>query len=194
VLNRVDPCTQILEPKIPSNKLYFNTTLNRENGAQLEGRKLTCKSGVTKALYTFKGLHHRIEYAKTVRGTYYYNDSKGTNVGAVVRALESFDAQIILIMGGRDKGGDYTVLNEHILKNVKQLIVIGEAKKKILNVLGKLTRSQEAGSLEEAVDLASQAAEPDDVVLLSPGCSSFDMFSDYAQRGEVFCRAVEGLQ
>ncbi len=233
VLNRADPCTKILEPKIPSNKLYFNTALNGKNGAQLKGRKLICKlpgdpvrtldlthfnlrgahnlenaaaaslaalaigaseSGVIKALYSFTGLHHRLEYAKTIRGTHYYNDSKGTNVGAVVRALKSFDARIILIMGGRDKGGDYTVLNEHILKNVKQLIVIGEAKRRILNALGKLTRSQEANSLEEAVDLASQAAEPGDVVLLSPGCSSYDMFSDYAQRGEVFCRAVEGLQ
>lgn len=232
VLNKIDPCTQMLEPGIPSNKLYFNTSLNGGNGAQLEGRKLTCKlpgnpvrtldlthfnlkgahnlenaaaaslaalaigaseSGINKALHTFTGLRHRLEYAKTIRGTYYYNDSKGTNVGAVLRALESFNTHIILIMGGRDKGGDYTVLNEHILRNVKHLIVIGEAKKKILNALGKLTRSQEAGSLEEAVELASQAAKPGDVVLLSPGCSSFDMFSDYAQRGKVFCRAVEGL-
>lgn len=150
-------------------------------------------SGVQKALDTFKCLHHRLEYVKTVNGARYYNDSKGTNVGAVMRSLESFDAPVILIMGGRDKGGNFAALSALVKDRVKRLIAIGEARGKILHDLGDLTDSNEAASLEEAVHLAGQAATPGDVVLLSPGCSSFDMFTDYAERGDVFCKAVENL-
>jgi UDP-N-acetylmuramoylalanine--D-glutamate ligase len=150
-------------------------------------------SGIQEVLDTFEGLHHRVEHIRTVGGVDYYNDSKGTNVGAVVRALESFNAPVILIMGGRDKGGDYSILKDHIRAGVKRLIVTGEAKEKILDVLGGLTSSQEATSLDEAVNLANRTATHGDVVLLSPGCSSFDMFADYSERGEVFCKAVENL-
>lgn len=148
---------------------------------------------IQRVLQTFEGLHHRIEHVRTFRGVHYYNDSKGTNVGAVVRALESFDVPVILIMGGRDKGGDYTVLKGQLKKQVKKLIVTGEAKGKILAALGKTTSSLEARDLGEAVVLASQTALPGDVVLLSPGCSSFDMFANYVERGAAFCRAVEEL-
>jgi UDP-N-acetylmuramoylalanine--D-glutamate ligase len=150
-------------------------------------------SHVQSVLKTFEGLHHRIEHVRTFRGVQYYNDSKGTNVGAVERALQTFDVPVILIMGGRDKGGDYTVLKEQLEKRVKKLIATGEAKEKILSVLGKITVSQEVTDLNEAVILASQTAVPGDVVLLSPGCSSFDSFADYAERGRAFCRAVEEL-
>ena len=150
-------------------------------------------SGVQEALNTFKGLHHRLEQVRTFRGVHYVNDSKGTNVGAVARALQSFDASVILIMGGRDKGGDYGVLKDLVRSGVKTLIVMGEAKEKILSVLGAITSTLQASDLEEAVVLASQTALPGDVVLLSPGCSSFDMFTDYAERGEAFARAVEAL-
>jgi UDP-N-acetylmuramoylalanine--D-glutamate ligase len=171
-------------------------THNYENAAAASLAALAAgagKSGIQKALDMFEGLRHRLEYVKTVNGVQYYNDSKGTNVGAVVRALESFDDPVILIMGGRDKGGDYGVLNGRVKAGVKSLIVTGEAREKILNVLGGLTNSREATSLEEAVRLAREAATPGDVVLLSPGCSSFDMFTDYAERGEVFCNAVGKL-
>jgi UDP-N-acetylmuramoylalanine--D-glutamate ligase len=151
------------------------------------------KSGIQRTLDTFRGLHHRLEHIRTVHGVRYYNDSKGTNVGAVMRSLESFDASVILIMGGRDKGGSYTVLKGLIKDRVKRLIAIGEAREKILHGLGGATDSQEATSLEEAVQLAAQGATPGDVVLLSPGCSSFDMFTDYVERGEVFCKTVENL-
>ncbi len=169
---------------------------NMENAAAASLASLAAGAslpGVQKTLDVFQGLHHRIEFVKTVRGTPYYNDSKGTNVGAVVRALESFDSPVVLIMGGRDKGGDYGILRDRVNAGVKALIATGEAKEKILDVLGGLTRSQGATDLEEAVRFASQEAVPGDVVLLSPGCSSFDMFSDYAERGEAFCQAVEGL-
>jgi UDP-N-acetylmuramoylalanine--D-glutamate ligase len=96
-------------------------------------------------------------------------------------------------MGGRDKGGSYSLLNGLIKERVKRLIAIGEAREKILDTLGDLTRSEGARTMEEAVNVAHQAAAPGDTVLLSPGCSSFDMFTDYAERGEAFREAVRGL-
>lgn len=150
-------------------------------------------AGVQTTLDTHEGLHHRLEHVKDVNGVQYYNDSKATNVDAVKRSLESFDSPVILIMGGRDKGGSYTFLEELIKKKVKRLIAIGEARENILTALGGLTSAEGTSSLREAVHLSHQAASPGDVVLLAPGCSSFDMFTDYAERGEAFCGAVRGL-
>jgi UDP-N-acetylmuramoylalanine--D-glutamate ligase len=151
------------------------------------------QAGLQVALDTFEGLHHRVEYVTNVKGVQYYNDSKATNVDAVKRSLESFESQVILIMGGRDKGGSYTLLKGLIKERVKRLIAVGEAREKILTCLGGLTRGEGAKSLAEAVRLAHEGATPGDIVLLSPGCSSFDMFTDYAERGEAFCEAVRGL-
>ncbi|NVM22387.1 MAG: UDP-N-acetylmuramoyl-L-alanine--D-glutamate ligase [Desulfobacterales bacterium] len=169
---------------------------NLENAAAASLAALAAggaQKGLQRTLDTFGGLPHRMQHVKTINGVRYYNDSKATNVGAVMRSVESFDAPLILIMGGRDKGGSYARLKEPIAERVKRLIAMGEAGQKILSALGGLTDSQRAKSLKEAVDLAGQAAASGDVVLLSPACSSFDMFTDYAERGEAFCRAVEGL-
>ncbi|UCG80107.1 MAG: UDP-N-acetylmuramoyl-L-alanine--D-glutamate ligase [Desulfobacterales bacterium] len=151
------------------------------------------QAGLQMALDTFDGLHHRLEYVRDVNGVQYYNDSKATNVDAVKRSLESFDSRVILIMGGRDKGGSYTLLKELIKERVKRLIAIGEAREKILNCLGALTSTEGARTLAEAVCLAHKGAASGDTVLLSPGCSSFDMFTDYAKRGVAFCEAVKDL-
>jgi len=151
-------------------------------------------SGITETLCRFTGLRHRLEYVTTVNGTQYYDDSKGTNVDAVARALESFEAPVILIMGGRDKGGDYKILENLIHTRVKVLVVIGEAQNRIVDALGKYARTEKATGLPEAVQTARLAANPGEVVLLSPGCSSFDMFKDYAHRGEIFRRSVRQLQ
>ncbi|MBW1742487.1 MAG: UDP-N-acetylmuramoyl-L-alanine--D-glutamate ligase, partial [Deltaproteobacteria bacterium] len=151
------------------------------------------ESGIQAALDTYEGLHHRMELVKIIGGVHYYNDSKATNVDAVKRSLESFDANVILIMGGRDKGGSYTVLEALIRERVKRLIAMGEARENILKALGGLTRTEETGTLDEAVRLANQATRPGDIVLLSPGCSSFDQFTDYAERGEAFVEAIEAL-
>ncbi|MBW2108012.1 MAG: UDP-N-acetylmuramoyl-L-alanine--D-glutamate ligase [Deltaproteobacteria bacterium] len=148
---------------------------------------------IQKALKAVRPLPHRLQDVKTVRGVRYVDDSKGTNVGAVVRALDSYDAPVILIMGGRDKGGDYGPLKKPVAKKVKRLIVLGEAKGRIAAVLGAMTEYEQVKDLEQAVRLASNAARPGDVVLLSPGCSSFDMFHDYKERGDAFSRAVEAL-
>jgi len=138
------------------------------------------------ALKTFPGVEHRLEEVATVSGVKYINDSKATNVNSVWYALRSTDPPIVLLMGGRDKGGDFTRLAEQIKKRVRSLILLGEAKKKIKAQLKGLVPTFFAQDLEEAVDLAKKQAQAGDCVLLSPGCSSFDMFDNYEHRGRVF--------
>jgi UDP-N-acetylmuramoylalanine--D-glutamate ligase len=152
--------------------------------------------GIQSALNDFKGLSHRLEFVKTINGVHFYDDSKGTNIDAVNRALEFFDKPVVLIMGGRDKGGDFGQLREIVKQHVKKLIVMGEAGNVIKSVLGDSCPegAQNASTMENAVSLAYLAASPGNVVLLSPGCSSFDMYQSYAERGEVFCNAVENLE
>jgi UDP-N-acetylmuramoylalanine--D-glutamate ligase len=151
-------------------------------------------AGIQSAVSGFRGLSHRLEFAGNIGGTDYYDDSKATNVAAVSRALEAFSGPVILIMGGRDKGGDYTVLSRQIERRVKRLIVLGEAAEKIVRALGHLTKTVVTESMEQAVADAHKAGEPGDTVLLSPACSSFDMFDSYAHRGEVFCELVGNLK
>jgi len=146
-----------------------------------------------KVLGEFSGLPHRVEWVASHGGVDFYDDSKGTNVGAVVRSLEYFDRPVVLIAGGRDKGGDYSPLAPLVRRGVKALILVGEAREKIRRELGRLTATREAADLEEATSLAWEAARSGDVVLLSPACSSFDMFTDYAARGRAFQTAVRRL-
>ena len=148
---------------------------------------------ILKTIEEFKGLPHRMELIREINGTSYYNDSKGTNIGALQKSLEGLNAPVILIAGGKDKGGDYRVLNDLIKNKVRHLILLGEAKNKIRDAFEGLTDIVTVESLKEAVDIASNKAEKGDVVLLSPACSSFDMFKDYKERGEVFRRLVEML-
>ena len=150
--------------------------------------------GVQSALNDFKGLPHRLEYVATVNDVNFFNDSKATNVDAVARALEAFNKPVILIMGGRDKGSDFHLLEDLVRQHTKKIIVMGEAKEDIRSALGHITSIKNAASMEEAVSSAYHAASPGDVVLLSPACASFDMYTSYAHRGEDFCRAVEELK
>ena len=126
-------------------------------------------------------------------GVRYYNDSKGTNVGSVVKSLQSFSEPILLIAGGKDKEGDLSPLKELIQTRVRAMILIGEAKERMARELGGLTNTTMAKTLEEAVLLAHQTAKKGEVVLLSPACSSYDMFRDYKERGKVFKEAVRSL-
>jgi UDP-N-acetylmuramoylalanine--D-glutamate ligase len=160
-------------------------------GARLMG---AAPESIQKTLLTFRGFGHRLEYVGEVRGIHFYDDSKATNVGAVVKALEGFDRPVILIAGGRDKGGDYRPLKELIQVKVKALVLIGEAREKMMKQLGSLTKTKTARSLEEAVLWGFEQGQAGDVVLLSPACSSFDMFRDYVHRGEVFQKAVRELR
>ncbi len=123
----------------------------------------------------------------------FYDDSKATNIAAVARALESFDKPVSLIMGGRDKGGDYLILKNAVKKHVKKLVVIGEAKEKIISALGDTVNTEQVSTIEAAVSTAYKAAKSGDVVLLSPACSSFDMFKSYKERGNRFRMAARSL-
>jgi len=145
------------------------------------------------AVEAFPGLPHRMELVATVGEVPWYNDSKGTNVGSVVKSLESFAGQVTLIAGGKDKGGDYAPLAELVRERVSHLILIGEAKERIRAALGHLTDTRSAATLEEAVALAHQLTVPGGVVLFSPACSSFDMFKSYEDRGEQFAALVRKL-
>jgi UDP-N-acetylmuramoylalanine--D-glutamate ligase len=141
----------------------------------------------------FQGLAHRLEWVRDRFGVRYFNDSKGTNVGSVVKSLMSFTEPIWLIAGGRDKDGDYSPLKALVAEKVKGMALIGEAKERIFSALGDLAETVKLGTLEEAVHWASSRAVPGDVVLLSPACSSFDMFANYQERGKEFKRIVREL-
>lgn len=146
-----------------------------------------CDPGaVAQALAEFPGLEHRLEFVREVDGVRFINDSKGTNVGAVVKSLESFDEPVILIAGGRDKDGDFSVLKPLVRDKVKALILIGEAGEKIKKAIGDSTRIIMEDSLRNAVSRAREIASPGDAVLLSPACASFDMFRDFEHRGRQF--------
>jgi len=148
---------------------------------------------IQQTLEKFPGLEHRLEFVREKNGVRYYNDSKGTNVGAVVKSLASFSAPVILLAGGVDKGGDYGVLRNGIRKGVKRLLLFGAAKEIIAKALGTLTETVLVDDMEVAVRDAHQHAQPGDGLLLSPACSSFAMFRDYAERGRVLKSVVEAL-
>ncbi|MBI3399359.1 MAG: UDP-N-acetylmuramoyl-L-alanine--D-glutamate ligase [Deltaproteobacteria bacterium] len=148
---------------------------------------------ILKTVNEFKGLPHRMELIRELKGIAYYNDSKGTNIGALQKSLDGVNSSVILIAGGKDKGGDYRVLYDLIKKKVKLLILLGEAKDKIKEAFSGLTAITMVESLKDAVDLAHNKAAAGDVVLLSPACSSFDMFKDYKERGDLFRKFVNAL-
>ena len=144
-------------------------------------------SVVAKAVRRFDGLEHRLEWVRSFQGVDYVNDSKGTNIGSVVKALESMNRPVILIFGGRDKGVGFDSLLPLFKSKVKQLILIGESQSRVKKILnGRTPPFEEVETMEQAVRHAAQAAKSGDVVLLSPGCASFDMFKNYAVRGETF--------
>jgi UDP-N-acetylmuramoylalanine--D-glutamate ligase len=150
--------------------------------------------GIRSALKQFRGLPHRLEYICERNGVRFYDDSKATNVDAVRKAIETFDARIVIIMGGRDKGGDFQSLKDGLRRRAKKLIVMGEAREIISTAFKGIIPMEPARDMEEAVFLAYQAAEAGDVVLLSPGCASFDMFDGYARRGEAFQSAARKIK
>ncbi len=150
--------------------------------------------GIQTALNTFGGLAHRLEWVAAVNDVTYINDSKATNVDSVARALETFDKPVILILGGRDKGADFHALKGPVHDRVKTLIAMGETSSRLRSIFGRLTPTIEVCTMKGAVRSAHQAAAPGDVVLLSPACSSFDTFRDYAERGDLFCQEVRQLR
>ncbi len=150
--------------------------------------------GIASGLRDFPGLEHRLEFVDKIDGVEYINDSKGTNTGAVVKSLESFDSPVILIAGGKDKGCDFSALRGVIRDKVKALVLIGEASEKIQDAAGDCTNVFMEAGLKEATTRSKTLAKGGDVVLLSPACASFDMFGNFEERGLAFKRAVGELR
>jgi len=145
------------------------------------------------AIGEFEPLAHRMEWVGQINGITFYNDSKATNVDAAVRAIEGLDRPIVLIAGGRHKGASYDPLAKAAKGHVKAVITIGEAADMIEKALSRSISCYRADSMESAVNLAYEICTPGDIVLLSPACSSFDMFTDYRERGEIFKEAVRKI-
>jgi UDP-N-acetylmuramoylalanine--D-glutamate ligase len=148
---------------------------------------------IISAITEFKGLSHRIEFTCEKNGVAFYDDSKGTNVGAVVRAVETFSKPIILLLGGRDKEGDFDTLFPLIKAKVKELVLFGEARNRINGMIGGVVKTSIAPTLKEAIEAAYRHSSSGDIVLLSPGCASFDEFSSYKERGNFFQNVVKNL-
>jgi len=150
-------------------------------------------ASVAAVLREFPGLEHRLEFVREKDGVTYINDSKGTNVGAVLKSVEGFTRPVILIAGGLDKGSDFSPLFDLFRRKVKLLVLIGKAAEKMAKAVGTATETVLAKTLQDAVQLAAKRAANGDVVLLSPACASFDMFKDFEDRGRQFKEAVKSL-
>jgi UDP-N-acetylmuramoylalanine--D-glutamate ligase len=148
---------------------------------------------IARAVRGFRGVEHVLEHVATIDGVAYYNDSKATNIEAARRSLEAFSAPVVVILGGRYKGGDFAELRPALRDHGRRVVAIGEAGERIGAALSEVVPVEHGASLADAVARARAAAQPGDVVLLAPACSSFDMFRDYAERGRVFKAEIERL-
>src|SRR6266481_4409263 len=149
---------------------------------------------IAKAVKSFAGVEHRLEFVADIREVRYYNDSKATNVDATLKALDAFPGRILVILGGKDKGSDYTVLQTPLRERAILALLIGAAADKIESQIFGSVAIERAGTLDHAVEIASHAARPGDVVLLAPACASFDQFQNYEHRGRVFKDLVRQLE
>lgn len=185
---------------IATNKLKLNARHHLQNAlaalAMSEVINLPIESRLN-VLRNFAGLPHRCQWVRKLNDVNWYNDSKGTNVGATRAAIESLGTQIkgklILIVGGQGKGADFSALQKPIKHYVKHTVLIGEDAPILEKILSNTTQLSHVNSLRLAVELAQNKANPGDAVLLSPACASFDMFNDFKHRGDVFIQAVEAL-
>lgn len=150
-------------------------------------------AAIRKALHESRGLPHRLEFVRELRGVRWYDDSKGTNTGAVEKSLASFPGGVVLLLGGHDKGGDFTILAPLLRRHAARVIFFGKAGAQIESQLAGVVPSQRVPKLADAVAAAAAVATSGQVVLLSPGCASFDEFRDYNERGEKFRAWVEAL-
>jgi UDP-N-acetylmuramoylalanine--D-glutamate ligase len=181
---------------IAVDKLKIGGVHNLENALAATALSLLAGAdlwSVVSVLREFPGLEHRLEFVRLKNGVSYINDSKGTNVGAVLKSVEGFTRPVILIAGGLDKGSDFSPLYDLFKHKVKLLILIGKAADKMAKALGTSTETVFAQTLQDAVRVASVRANKGDVVLLSPACASFDMFKDFEDRGRQFKEAVKNL-
>jgi UDP-N-acetylmuramoylalanine--D-glutamate ligase len=151
------------------------------------------QENIIMAVTAFRGLPHRIEFTGEKNSIKFYDDSKGTNVGSVVRALETFTRPVILLLGGRDKDGDFESLKPLLKVKAQKVILFGEARDRIASLIGGDIPVVKKTGLREAIQSAYKDAQSGDVVLLSPGCASFDEFANYKERGNFFKDVVRNL-
>ncbi len=161
----------------------LENVLAAATAARLEGAP---SAAIADAVRTFPGVEHRLEFVAEIAGVRYYNDSKATNVDATMKALEAFPGKILVILGGKDKGSDYSALQTALRERSVLALLIGAASEKIEQQISGSVVIERAGTLERAVEIASQVARRGDVILLAPACASFDQFENYEQRGRVF--------
>ena len=147
-------------------------------------------AAIASGVETFAGVEHRLEFVAEIAGVSFFNDSKATNVDATLKALDAFPGRLLVILGGKDKGGDFTLLREPLRRRACLLLLIGAATEKIAAQVGADLPVERAGTLDRAVRLAFERARPGDTVLLAPACASFDQFENYEHRGRVFKQLV----
>ena len=195
VIFKAGPDIKAERYSLAASELGHEPNIHNAAAAIIAARLLDCPpEGIRKALAEFKSLGHRLEEVAEIDGVLYQDDSKATNIGAVAAALAGMNRPVVLIAGGRDKGGDYRLMSEIVREKVKGMILIGEARDKMAAAFSGLTKVIMADGLPDAVKLAEEMAAGGDVVLLSPACASFDMFTSYGHRGQVFRDAVLALQ
>jgi len=203
VLNYNDPVVKNLSSGTKARIVYFNSPETKDksitNPNYLAALAVGSIFNVSReecleVFRNFKGVEHRMEFIKNIRGIDFINDSKATTVESALWALNIIDKPLIMIAGGRDKGLDYTPVRVLAGKKVKELILIGEAKGKIKKALAGSLPLKDAGSLQEAVKLAFNDAQNGDCVLLCPMCASFDMFKNFEERGKLFKELVNNLK
>ncbi|WP_211224489.1 UDP-N-acetylmuramoyl-L-alanine--D-glutamate ligase [Marinimicrobium agarilyticum] len=188
-----------LQPLMPASEMKIKGRHNIDNAlaALALGRAVGLSTeSMLDTLRRFSGLPHRCEWVAEKNGVVFYNDSKGTNVGAAIAAIEGLKpaaGRVVLIAGGDPKGATFNDMRKSVERCVRSLVLIGTAADAMAETLGDLAEVKRASDMKEAVHQAREAAEPGDVVLLSPACASFDMFENYQDRGNQFRRAVEGV-
>jgi UDP-N-acetylmuramoylalanine--D-glutamate ligase len=151
-------------------------------------------AAIAKGVRSFSGVEHRLEFVADIGGVRYYNDSKATNVDATLKALDAFPGRILIVLGGKDKDSDYTLLQKPLREKAILAVLIGAAAEKIEKQITGSVAIERAGTIERAVEVASHAARPGDVVVLAPACASFDQFQNYEHRGRVFKDLVHQLE
>lgn len=151
-------------------------------------------ASIATGVRSFAGVEHRLEFVAEIGGVRYYNDSKATNVDATLKALDAFPGRILIVLGGKDKGSDYTLLQKPLREKAILALLIGAAAEKIERQIAGSVAIEGAGTIERAVEIASHAARPGDIVLLAPACASFDQFENYEHRGRVFKQLVRELE
>ncbi|HLY20591.1 MAG TPA: cyanophycin synthetase [Bryobacteraceae bacterium] len=169
----------------------IENTMAAAAAANLAGAPL---EGIAAAVRTFKAVEHRLEFVRNLDGVDFYNDSKATSVDATLKALDAFPGGLWVILGGKDKGLDYTVLRAPLAAKARAALLIGAAAPKIAAELDGALPLEQAGTLENAVRFARAHARPGDTVLLAPACASFDQFNSYEHRGQVFKSLVQRLE